>query len=172
MALRAAIAGHMARRLRQLKRKTPGSFPPGAVVQANFTLIRRSGIEVAVHAELNHPRALIGDIPRASRCVLRPVAIVGDHTGQSRFELLVDNVETEIGAGVDVELRTGTDGPHIEVVVAGNSVGVTKRAVPGGADLFDGARVGVGVSVVGCGGISAIDRRLPLLAPEVLVSGA
>src|ERR1035437_11117002 len=127
MALRAAIAGHMARRLRQLKRKTPGSFPPGAVVQANFTLIRRSGIEVAVHAELNHPRALIGDIPRPSRCVLRTVAIVGDHTGQARFELLVDNVETEIGAGVDVELRAGTDGPHIEVVVAGNSGEVTKR---------------------------------------------
>jgi hypothetical protein len=126
------------------KRKTPGSFPPGAVVQANFTLIRRSGIEVAVHAELNHPRALIGDIPRPSRCVLRTVAIEGGHTGQSRFELLVDNVETEIGVGVDVELRTGTDGPHIEVVVAGNSVGVTKRA-----DLFDGAQVAVGVAGVG-----------------------
>src|ERR1035437_4630774 len=112
---------------RNEKRKTPGSFPPGAVVQANFTWIRRSGIEVAVHAELNHPRALIGDIPRPSRCVLRTVAILGGHTGQSRFELLVDNVDTEIGAGVDVELRACTDGPHIEVVVTDNSVGVTKR---------------------------------------------
>src|SRR5450759_1859455 len=90
--------------------KTPGSFPPGAVVQANFTLIRRSGIEVAVHAELNHPRALIFDIPRgASSGTLCTVAIVGYHTGQARLELLVDNVDTEIGAGVDVELRTGTD---------------------------------------------------------------
>src|SRR5664279_3477517 len=33
------------------------------------------------------------------------------------------------------------------------------------------AHDGVGCGVVGCGGISAIDRRLPLLAPEVLVSG-
>src|SRR5450759_4424799 len=151
--------------------KTPGSFPPGAVVQANFTLIRRSGIEVAVHAELNHPRALIGDIPRASRCALCTVAIVGDHTGQARFELLVDNVDTEIGVGVDIELRAGTDGPHIEVVVAVHFVRITKRAVPEGADLFSHAQVAVGIGVVGGLSISAIDRRLPLLAPEVLVSG-
>src|SRR5664279_4760210 len=150
-----------------LKEKTPGSFPPGAVVQANFTLIRRSGIEVAVHAKLNHQRALIDDIPRASRCCLRTVAKVGDHTAQARFELLVDNVDTEIGAGVDVELRAGTDGPHIEAVVAGNAGGLAKRT----ASEFSPAQVGVGVGVVGGLSISAIDRRLPRLAPEVLVSG-
>src|SRR5664280_699694 len=170
-----------------LKEKTPGSFPPGAVVQANFTLIRRSGIEVAVHAELNHQRALIGDIPRGSRCGLCTVAIVGQHTGQARFELLVDNVDTEIGAGVDVELRAGTDGPHIEVVVADSPV-EAKRSTKVSAWCsrcytsiyctrestacdFSIAHDVVGVGVVGGGGISAIDRRLPRLAPEVLVSG-
>src|ERR1035437_7840465 len=169
-----------------LKEKTPGSFPPGAVVQANFTLIRRSGIEVAVHAELNHPRALILDIPRAaSRGAHYTVAIVGLQTSQSRFELLVDNVETEIGGRVDIPLRAGTDAPHVEVVVAGHAVRipkrgtdvwaysttlvVTNREVP--AAEFRIAHVGVGVGVVGCGGISAIDRRLPRLAPEVFVSG-
>src|ERR1017187_969081 len=116
-----------------LKEKPPAVSRRGLVVQANFTLIRRSGIEVAVHAELNHQRALIGDITRAipgacdTRTVRRTVAIVGQHARQTGLELLVDNVDAEIGAGVDVELRACTDGPQIEVVVAGSPVGAKRR---------------------------------------------
>src|SRR5664280_1898527 len=104
-----------------------------------------------MHAELSHPRALIADRTRASQCGFRTVAKVGEHTAQARFELLVDNVETEIGHGVEVELRACTDGPHIEAVVAGNAGGLAKRT----ASEFSPAQVGVGVGVVGCGGISA-----------------
>ena len=81
-----------------------------------------------MHAELTHPRALIADQTRASPCVLRTVAIVGVHTGQARLQLLVDNVDAEIGLAVDVELRAGTKCPNLEVVVAGSAVEAKRRS--------------------------------------------
>src|SRR5450755_1971561 len=132
MALRAAIVGYMARRLRQLERKTPGSFPPGAVVQANFTLIRRSGIEVAMDAEARRPDALVaGDATlRRNRADGRGRRHSGGgasgqrqqvgpaSVGGCRVQLGVRNVQTQIGAGVDVPLRARADGPGRPVVAA------------------------------------------------------
>ena len=122
MALRAAIAD---------QQKTPGSFPPGAVVQANFTVINRSGIEVPVHAEARRPHALVGD---GTSSVARNSTAVGSGRSRKlpryrrdkatrrrrRLDLGVRNVETQIGAGINVPLRPRTDGPRLPVVVAAN----------------------------------------------------
>src|ERR1039458_1706018 len=96
--------------------KTPGSFPPGAVVQANFTSIRRSGIEVAMDAELDCPRALVRQSAGYRR--LRARSSNGGHTRERRVEVRVDHVQTEIGRGVDIELGPRTDVPVTPVVVA------------------------------------------------------
>ena len=75
-----------------------------------------------MHAELTHKRALIADRARSRR--FRAVTIhagpAGD-TRQCRIELLVDNVGTEVGPAVEVELSAGTDVPHTEVVATAGS---------------------------------------------------
>src|SRR5450755_4023628 len=109
MALRAAIVGYMARRLRQLERKTPGSFPPGAVVQANFTLIRRSGKEVAMDAEARRPVVHVGHRARSNDARRTGDTGVGrDQVARqlSRLLPLVQHVESEIGGTVKVPLST------------------------------------------------------------------
>ena len=103
-----------------------------------------------MHAELTHPRALIADGTRGGS--LRTVAVVGLHASQSGLELLVDNVDTEIGVGVDIELRASTNRDRLEVVVAGRAGDSGKRS-----NGFSRAQLGVARGVIGRCGISAID---------------
>src|ERR1039458_6208948 len=102
-------------------RKTPGSFPPGAVVQANFTLIRRSGIEVAMDAELTHERTLVREGADSGRLAGRAAGLkhVCGRATISRLQLLVHNVDAHGSLRVHVPLGPRTDVPHLPVVVAG-----------------------------------------------------
>ena len=110
-----------------------------------------------MHAELSHPRALVGDRTRAGRYAFRTVATVGKHAIQARLEILVHNVEADVGIGVEIELRTSTKCPGLEVVVAGHTVEFkrcTERAASCG---FCRAEFRVGYGIVAGGGISAVD---------------
>src|ERR1043165_8542470 len=85
------------------------------------------------------------------------------------LERLVRNIETQIRIRGDVPLRPRTDPPGVPVHVAARvrySSGAPPSSVKQGrADLS------VSVGVVAHFIVTAVNRRAPLLVPEVLVGG-
>src|SRR5450755_2127301 len=75
---------------RSVYKRAPGGFPPGAFSHANFALINRSGIEVAVHTELGDPRTLVGDRANRSGLCARPGEVRARRV--MLVELRIDNV--------------------------------------------------------------------------------
>src|SRR5665213_3280038 len=87
------------------KKEPPAVSRRGLVVQPNFTLIRRSGIEVAMDAHFSNPRALVAE--RANRDRLRTAAEGRGGSPLRRRQIRIDDVETDIGLRIDVPLGTG-----------------------------------------------------------------
>src|SRR5689334_6637835 len=151
--------------------KAPGGFPPGA---SDYTsMIKRSGIEVAMHAEANLPVVFVVDEAPEGVGVRREQLCISGHRYATRqrggLELHVRNVETHIEVLRHVPLSTRTDPPLVPVVVAA-SAGKREDARTSSGTVRS-AEHGICLRVVARLGVAAVERCSPLRVPEVLVAG-